>query len=200
MRVRTLIPSLGLALGVAALAQAAPAQGKKAEAIFAGGCFWCMEPPFDKIGGVLSTTSGYIGGTVTNPTYEQVSSGRSGHLEAVKIEYDPTKVSYEKLLEIFWVNIDPLDGRGQFCDKGEQYESAIFVLNNEQRQAAEKSLANIHLDGKVQTSIRPAAEFYAAEEYHQDYYKKNPVRYNYYRWGCGRDKRLKQLWGEAAEH
>ena len=193
---RTFLQTLCLAMGLSSLAAAVPVNGEKAEAIFAGGCFWCMEPPFDKLDGVISTTSGYTGGTVENPTYEQVSSGRTGHYEAVKIEYDPSKITYEQLLDVFWVNIDPLDGRGQFCDKGQQYASAIFVMNDEERTAAEKSLANIQLDGKVQTKILPAAEFYPAEDYHQDYYKKNPIRYNYYRWGCGRDKRLEQLWGK----
>lgn len=197
---RTIWKALCLAAGVTALAAAAPVQGETAEAIFAGGCFWCMEPPFDKLDGVIATTSGYTGGAVENPTYEQVSSGRTGHYEAVKIKYDPSKVSYGQLLDVYWVNIDPLDGSGQFCDKGQQYASAIFVKNDEERAAAEKSMASIHLDGKVETKILPASEFYPAEEYHQDYYRKNPIRYNYYRWGCGRDKRLKQLWGDAASH
>ncbi len=192
---RLAILAFAFALG-ASVMSAEPKQDQKAEAIFAGGCFWCMEPPFDKLDGVLSTTSGYIGGRVENPTYEQVSYGRTGHLEAVKIEYDPSKVSYEKLLEVFWVNIDPLDGRGQFCDKGEQYTSAIFALDEKQREAAEASFAALTLEGEIQTTVRPAATFYPAEDYHQDYYKKNPIRYKYYRWGCGRDKRLKQLWGK----
>jgi peptide-methionine (S)-S-oxide reductase len=185
-----------LVLGAAALAQAAPVQGERAEAIFAGGCFWCMEPPFDKVDGVLETISGYTGGTVKNPTYEQVSSGRTGHRESLKVVYDPSKVSYEELLQVFWRNIDPLDGRGQFCDKGEQYTSAIFVLDDEQRKAAEASLANLSLEGKIKTQILPASEFYPAEDYHQDYYEKNPIRYKFYRWNCGRDQRLEELWSK----
>jgi len=168
------------------------------KAIFGGGCFWCMEPPYDKLEGVISTTSGYTGGHLDNPGYRDVSSGRSGHVEVVEITYDPEKISYEKLLKVFWVNIDPLNSRGQFCDSGSQYLSTIFYLTKEQRDAAEKSLkalvkSNI-LDGKVATTIRPASQFYPAEEYHQNYYQKNPVRYKYYRYGCGRDKRLKKLW------
>ena len=192
---RLLFLLFAVTLGAVALG-AAPKKGETATAIFAGGCFWCMEPPFDKLDGVRSTVSGYIGGSVENPTYEQVSSGRTGHLEAVKIEYDPAKISYEKLLEVFWRNIDPLDGRGQFCDKGEQYTSAIFALDEAQRKAAEASLTKLDLDGEIQTTVRPGAKFYPAEEYHQDYYIKNPVRYRVYRWGCGRDQRLKQLWGK----
>lgn len=173
------------------------------KAIFAGGCFWCMEPPFDKIDGVISTTSGYTGGHQKNPTYYDVSSGRSGHIEVVEIVYDPTKVSYEKLLDIFWVNIDPLNSRGQFCDNGSQYLSAIFYLNQEQKNAAEKSLNTLkdsnRLKGKIVTTIRPAEKFYPAEEYHQDYYIKNSFSYKYYRYRCGRDSRLKQLWHDDAK-
>lgn len=190
-----------LALAMTATIAAAP-ENKTAgteKALFAGGCFWCMEPPFDKLDGVLSTTSGYAGGRTANPTYKEVSSGRTGHLEVVEIEYDPSKVSYEELLEVFWRNIDPLDGRGQFCDKGEQYTSAIFALNEEQAAAAKASKEAVSLEGEIQTRILPAATFYPAEDYHQDYYKKNPVRYKYYRWGCGRDQRLKKLWGKPAK-
>jgi len=173
------------------------------KAIFAGGCFWCMEPPFVKIDGVISTTSGYTGGHQKNPTYYDVSSGRSGHIEVVEIVYDPTKVSYEKLLDIFWVNIDPLNSRGQFCDNGSQYLSDIFYLNQEQKNAAEKSI-NAQKDskkikGKIVTTIRPAEKFYPAEEYHQDYYIKNSFSYKYYRYRCGRDSRLKQLWQDDAK-
>jgi peptide-methionine (S)-S-oxide reductase len=195
-----LLKTIAIALGVAALAATAPKPGDKAVAIFAGGCFWCMEPPFDKLDGVLSTTAGYTGGTVQNPTYEQVSAGGTGHREAVKVEYDPARVSYSKLLDVFWANIDPLDGKGQFCDKGQQYTSAIFVLDDEQRKEAEASLAALKLDGKIQTAILPAAKFYPAEDYHQDYYINNPVRYKFYRWGCGRDQRLEKLWGTKAAH
>ncbi len=183
----------------AGVSAAEPEQRESAIAVFAGGCFWCMEPPFDKLDGVLSTTSGYAGGHTKNPTYREVSAGRSGHLEVLRVEYDPSRVSYSELLDVFWRNIDPLDARGQFCDKGEQYTSAIFFGNDEERAAAEASKSAVEasgkLDGAVQTRILPAVRFYAAEEYHQDYYKKNPVRYKIYRWNCGRDSRLKRLWG-----
>ncbi|MBQ0711985.1 MAG: peptide-methionine (S)-S-oxide reductase MsrA [Porticoccus sp.] len=171
------------------------------KAVFGGGCFWCMEPPYDKLEGVISTTSGYTGGHLESPSYQDVSSGRSGHVEVVEVSYDPEKVSYQQLLDVFWVNIDPLNSRGQFCDNGSQYLSAIFYLNEHQRRAAENSLkvlveSNI-LKGKIATTIRPAEKFYPAEEYHQNYYKKNPIRYHYYRHGCGRDKRLEALWKEV---
>lgn len=173
----------------------------RAVAIFAGGCFWCMEPPFDKLDGVTATISGYTGGVKPNPTYEQVSAGTTGHLEVVRVEYDPARVTYERLLEVFWRNIDPLDAHGQFCDKGEQYLSAIFVADDQQRTAAEASKAALERSGKlpgpIVTRILPAAPFYPAEEYHQDYYRKNPLKYSYYRWGCGRDARLERLWGPA---
>ena len=173
------------------------------KAIFAGGCFWCMEPPFDKLDGVISTTSGYTGGHQENPTYYDVSSGRSGHVEVVEIVYDPEKVSYEKLLNVFWANIDPLNSRGQFCDNGSQYLSAIFYLNKEQKRAAEKSLETLKqsgkLKGKIVTTIRPAKKFYPAEEYHQDYYINNSLSYKYYRYRCGRDSRLKELWSSRKE-
>ncbi|HUG81448.1 MAG TPA: peptide-methionine (S)-S-oxide reductase MsrA [Bryobacterales bacterium] len=204
MRCTGLLITLVVITILAAPAAAAPKQDGTAVAIFAGGCFWCMEPPFDKLDGVISTTSGYTGGPEVNPSYEQVSSGSTQHREAVQIEYDPKRVSYEKLLEVFWRNIDPLDGRGQFCDKGRHYTSAIFALDDAQRAAAEQSKAAIEaegrLDGKIRTDILAAGPFYAAEDYHQDYYMKNPVRYKYYRWGCGRDARLQKLWGDAAGH
>ncbi|MDA1313887.1 MAG: peptide-methionine (S)-S-oxide reductase MsrA [Acidobacteria bacterium] len=204
MRYSGLLITLAVITVLAAPAAAAPKRDDTAIAIFAGGCFWCMEPPFDKLDGVISTTSGYIGGAEKNPTYEQVSSGRTKHREAVQIEYDPKRVSYDKLLEVFWHNIDPLDGRGQFCDKGRHYTSAIFALDDVQHAAAEQSKATIEsegkLDGKMRTEILAAEPFYAAEDYHQDYYVKNPVRYKYYRWGCGRDARLQKLWGDAAGH
>ena len=170
------------------------------EAIFAGGCFWCMEGPYDKLDGVISTTSGYTDGQVKNPTYKQVSSGNTGHTEAVKIEYDPGKISYEKLLEVFWVNIDPLTANAQFCDHGSQYRSGIYYKNAAQKAAALASLKRIQakFDKPVVTEIDPASTFYPAEEYHQNYYQKNPVRYKYYRWSCGRDQRLKELWGDNA--
>lgn len=179
---------------------AANAEGA-ATATFAGGCFWCMEPPFDAIDGVFSTTSGYVGGPEKNPTYEQVSSGRTGHTEAVEIRYDPTKVSYGELLEVFWKNIDPTTANRQFCDRGPQYRSAIFFHDEEQKALAQASLSKIEesgvLDKPVVTQLIPATPFYAAEEYHQDYYKKNPVRYKLYRTGCGRDRVLKGIWGSA---
>jgi peptide-methionine (S)-S-oxide reductase len=189
----------GLMLGVALAATAAEpvAQGKAtATAIFAGGCFWCMEPPFDKLPGVVATTSGYTGGQKMNPTYEQVSAGDTGHVEAMQVTYDPKLVSYEKLLEVFWRNVDPLDKGGQFCDRGSTYTTAIFYANEEQKKLAEQSKAAIEkkLGKAIVTAIRPAATFYAAEDYHQDYYQKNPLRYKYYRHSCGRDQRLEQLW------
>lgn len=185
------------------LALAAPVSAQDlAKATFAGGCFWCMEPPYDKLEGVVSTTSGYIGGKTQNPTYEQVSSGGTGHAEAVQIVYDPKKVSYEKLLEVFWRNIDPADASGQFCDKGTQYRSAIFYHGEEQKRIAEASKATLEkskpFKQAIATTIVPAAEFYPAEEYHQDYYQKNPIRYKFYRSRCGRDQRLEQLWGKAS--
>ncbi len=189
----------GLMLGALALA-AEPAASDKATAVFAGGCFWCMEPPYDELAGVVSTTSGYTGGRKLNPTYQEVSAGGTGHFEAVQIAYDPAKVSYEKLLEVFWRNVDPLDGGGQFCDRGGSYKTAIFYQNDEQKHLAERSKAEIEqrLGKKVVTPILPAATFYAAEDYHQDYYKKNPLRYKYYRYSCGRDQRLEKLWGKKS--
>ena len=176
------------------------ADGKHAEAIFAGGCFWCMEGPYDKLDGVISTTSGYTDGQVKNPTYKQVSSGNTGHTEAIKVVYDPDKISYEKLLDVFWVNIDPLTANAQFCDHGSQYRSGIYYKDEMQKKAALASVTRIQekFDKPVVTEIDPASTFYPAEEYHQDYYLKNPVRYNYYRWRCGRDQRLKELWGDDA--
>jgi peptide-methionine (S)-S-oxide reductase len=177
--------------------------GQKLEkATFAGGCFWCMEPAFDHLPGVQSVTSGYTGGTKKNPTYEEVSSGTTGHAESVEILYDPSKISYEKLLEVFWHNIDPTVKDRQFCDEGGQYRSAVFYHNEEQRRLAEASKKALEeskrFKGPVYTDITPAAQFYPAEEYHQHYYRKNPVRYKFYRWNCGRDERLSELWGESA--
>lgn len=174
-----------------------------AVAVFAGGCFWCTESDFDKVPGVLSTTSGYIGGHVENPTYEDVSYGASGHLEAVQVRYDPSKISYAQLLEAYWPTIDPVTKNAQFCDKGTQYRSAIFFGNTQEQALAEASKAALDRSGKlpgpVVTEILQATTFYPAEEYHQDYHNKNPIRYNYYRNGCGRDDRLEQLWGKKAE-
>ena len=169
-------------------------------ATFAGGCFWCMEPPFDKLDGVISTTSGYTGGDKKDPTYKQVSHGGTGHTEAVQIVYDPNRISYPELLDVFWHNIDPTTVDGQFCDWGNQYRSEIFYEDTEQKKLAENSKAAL-LELKpfkepVVTQITAASTFYPAEDYHQDYYQKNPVRYKFYRYGCGRDKRLEELWGK----
>jgi peptide-methionine (S)-S-oxide reductase len=177
-------------------------QANRATATFAGGCFWCEETAFEGLPGVESVISGYAGGQVKNPTYEQVSGGSTGHAESVQVTYDPAKISYAKLLEVFWHNVDPLDAGGQFCDRGNQYRSAIFYANDEQRRDAEASRVALEKEsrfkGKIATQIVPVGTFYPAEEYHQDFYKKNPVRYRQYRQGCGRDARLKSLWGEAA--
>jgi peptide-methionine (S)-S-oxide reductase len=184
-------------------AAASPAPGL-AHATFAGGCFWCMEGPFDHVPGVVSTTSGYTGGNVKKPSYEQVSSGATGHAESVDVVYDPAKVTYGQLLDVFWHNVDPLDGGGQFCDRGNQYRTAIFYHDEEQKRLAEESKQALEASGKLKkkivTQIVPAGEFYPAEDYHQDYYLRNPIRYKYYRFNCGRDDRLKQLWGEAPAH
>ncbi len=173
-----------------------------ARAVFAGGCFWCMEPPFDKLEGVISTTSGYTGGHTENPTYKQVSSDTTGHFEAVEIIYDTEKINYETLLNVFWHNIDPLDPYGQFCDKGESYRTAIFYLNDQQKELANTSVSKIvasdYFESPIVTEVLPAKTFYPAEDYHQDYYEKNPLRYKYYRFACGRDNRLEELWGESA--
>ncbi|MCI0416286.1 peptide-methionine (S)-S-oxide reductase MsrA [bacterium] len=175
---------------------------KTAKATFAGGCFWCMEEPFDRLDGVISTTSGYTDGKKKNPTYEEVSSGSTGHAEAVQIVYDPSRVSYGKLLDVFWQNIDPADGGGQFCDRGNQYRTGIYYHDENQKVLAEKSKQEkaAFLKKPVVTPIVPAPEFYPAEEYHQDFYKKSSVRYKTYRLGCGRDRRLRQLWGTASNH
>ena len=192
-----LLVSLALQAGAAVAAESATAK-----AVFAGGCFWCMEAPFDAIDGVKSTTSGYIGGTTKSPTYEQVSSGRTGHAEAVQVIYDPKKVTYEKLLYVYWRNIDPTTPNRQFCDAGTQYRTGIFYVDEAQKKAALASKAELEkskpFPGAVVTEITAAGEFTPAEDYHQDYYLKNPVRYKFYRTGCGRDDRLKELWGVQA--
>jgi peptide-methionine (S)-S-oxide reductase len=195
-------------LAPAAVAQqdsATSAKDGRAVATFAGGCFWCMEPPYDKLDGVLATISGYTGGTTADPTYEEVSQGGTGHVEVVQVTYDPAKVTYEKLLEVFWRNVDPLDAGGQFCDRGDQYRTGIFVHDEEQRRLAEESRQALEdgqrLDGQpIVTEIEEADAFYPAEDYHQDYYEKNPVRYKFYRWNCGRDQRLAELWGAEPTH
>ena len=172
-----------------------------AKATFAGGCFWCMEPPFDKLDGVISTTSGYTGGERRNPTYQEVAGGRTRHAEAVEIVYDPSQISYGQLLDVFWMNVDPLTRNRQFCDGGAQYRTAIFFHDDEQKRLARDTKQRIDDSGRfgqpVVTEIVEAGEFWAAEEYHQDYYMKNPIRYKFYRYGCGRDKRLDELWGEG---
>ncbi len=167
-----------------------------AVAIFAGGCFWCMEPPFDKLPGVLSTTSGYTDGQQVDPDYRAVSAGRTGHTEAVEIRYDPSQVTYRTLLETFWQNVDPFAVNRQFCDKGSQYRSGIYFAHEQEREQAQASADAVaeKFGLPVATEIKPASTFYAAEDYHQDYYLKNPIRYKFYRRGCGRDKRLKELW------
>lgn len=178
----------------------APAAAEKGleKAVFGGGCFWCMESPFEKLDGVTEVLSGYAGGTKKNPTYEEVSSGGTGHVEVVEVTYDPKKISYEKLLETYWVNVDPTVKDRQFCDKGSQYRSAIFYANEEQKAAALASKEALSktkpFAAPIVTEVEPYDTFWPAEEYHQDYYKKNPIRYRYYRNGCGRDKRLKALW------
>ena len=189
------------AFSAAAYAQT-PIAPMIAKATFAGGCFWCVEADFDKLDGVISTTSGYIGGTVANPTYEQVSAKSTGHAEVVEIVYDPSKVTYDRLLEYFWHTTDPTAKDRQFCDAGTPYRHAIFAHGSEQLAAAKASLAALEktkpFKEPIVTQIALATTFYPAEGYHQDYYKKNPVRYQYYRSGCGRDARLKQLWGDKA--
>jgi peptide-methionine (S)-S-oxide reductase len=180
-----------------------PSTDNSAIAVFAGGCFWCTEADFDKVDGVISTTSGYIGGQLKDPSYEAVSSGQSGHIEAVQVRFDPRKTSYAKLLEAYWPSIDPVNAKGQFCDNGPQYLSAIFYNSAEQQQLAQASKAALAASGRlpapIVTQILPASTFYPAEDYHQDYHSKNPLRYNYYRRGCGRDARLEALWGTPAQ-
>jgi peptide-methionine (S)-S-oxide reductase len=195
-------------LGYFVLASAPIAQtaGDKtlAKATFAGGCFWCMEPPFDELEGVVSTTSGYTGGQKKNPTYHEVAAGTTGHAESVEIVFDPAKVSYAKLLDVFWHNIDPLTPDAQFCDHGSQYRTAIFYHSEEQKRLAEASKKELEQSGRftqaIVTEVVPAGEFYQAEDYHQDYYQKNPVRYKFYRYSCGRDQRLAELWGFGPAH
>lgn len=189
----------------AGASESAAAQDARLEvATFAGGCFWCMVPPFDNLKGVVSVTSGYTGGRVENPTYQDVSAGGTGHAEAVQIRYDPAQVGYEKLLELFWHNIDPLAINRQFCDSGNQYRSEIFYHNEKQKRLAEASKAALEKSGlfhePIATKITAATAFYPAEEYHQAFYKKSPIRYKFYRYLCGRDQRLEALWGAQAGH
>ena len=196
-----------LTVAILGLPLTAPAQTKTAEAIFAGGCFWCMEPPFDATEGVISTTSGYSGGDKPNPTYHDVSSGTTGHYEVVRVEYDAGKVSYKKLLDVFWHNIDPFNSRGQFCDQGPQYRAVIFYGSDEEKRLAEASKADLEAGKRFRaptvTQILPARAFYPAEDYHQDFYLKNPLKYKFYRFNCRRDARLDEVWGadrEQARH
>src|SRR6185369_13511117 len=202
MRRLLLIISLTIAATFFYGPQSESAESRKAT--FAGGCFWCMEPAFDSLKGVISVTSGYTGGKKENPTYKEVSAGGTGHAEAVEIVYDPAIISYRALLDTFWSNIDPVAVNRQFCDSGNQYRSAIFYHSEEQARLARASKAALERSKRfskpVATEISPAGRFYPAEEYHQKYYKKNPLRYKYYRSGCGRDRRLKELWGENAGH
>lgn len=183
--------------------QASTAKGT-ARAVFAGGCFWCMEKPFDEIDGVLSTVSGYTGGHKNNPTYKEVSAGNTGHTEALEVVFDPKLVSYKELLDVFWVNVDPTKNDRQFCDVGSQYRPEIFPVDSEQRAVAEKSLAEVSksktFSAPIVLDITDASTFYPAEDYHQNYYQRNPLRYKYYRTSCGRDARLNELWGNAAKH
>lgn len=202
---RTLLTFLLAPFAPLLFAQAqGPAPAGMAVATFAGGCFWCMESDFDKVPGVTQTISGYTGGTKVNPTYEEVSSGATGHAESVQVIFDPKKVSYEKLLDVYWVSVDPTVKDRQFCDVGNQYRTAIFYNGESQRKAAEASKSALEkskpFKQPIVTQIVAAGPFYRAEEYHQDYYMKNPVRYQIYRTGCGRDARLKELWGDRARH
>jgi peptide-methionine (S)-S-oxide reductase len=195
MRILTIILMLCMSAGGAMAAE-------YKSAVFAGGCFWCLEGPFDALPGVIKTESGYTGGSIQNPTYEQVSSGTSGHVEAMRVVYDPGKITYDELLAVFWRNIDPTDDGGQFCDRGPQYRSAVFVADAQEEAVARREKARLEksMSMRIVTEILPLAEFYVAEEYHQDYYQKNPLRYHYYRSACGRDRRLKQIWGAEAGH
>jgi peptide-methionine (S)-S-oxide reductase len=187
-------------LALASLMSVGAAQAAEEKAIFAGGCFWCVEADFEKVDGVKEAVSGYIGGTVANPTYKQVTAGGTGHYEAVEITFDNEKVSYRELVDILWRTIDPVDEGGQFCDRGDSYRTAIFTLTADQEAAAlaSRTAAESALDQSIMTQIISDDRFYEAEDYHQDYYKKNPVRYNFYRFTCGRDKRVEALWGDQA--
>ena len=187
---------------VPAATEALVRQGKLASAVFAGGCFWCVETAFEPLPGVVAVISGFSGGAEKEPTYEDVSSSRTGHIESVRVLYDPAKVTYERLLEVFWHNIDPTQADGQFCDRGPQYRSAVFFGGPAEKAAAERTRQAVaaKLPGPVVTELLPFTEFWPAENYHQDFYKKNPEHYRAYREGCGRDRRLRALWGEEAGH
>ena len=187
---------------LAVFAATIPASAQELKtAVFAGGCFWCMEPPFDELDGVVSTTSGYTGGQAENPTYKQVTYGDTGHLEAVKVTYDAETIDYATLLDVYWRNIDPYDNSGQFCDKGSSYRAAIFVGDDEEMALAERTKRQLEekLGARFVTRILPRSEFYDAEDYHQDYYLENPIRYKYYRFRCRRDARLDEVWGPSTE-
>ncbi len=195
LQLASLLAAMAFA-SAAAPQQPAPAAPKLATAIFAGGCFWCVEADFEKLHGVVKVESGYTGGKLDNPTYEQVSAGGTGHAEAARVYYDPSQVTYAQLLDYFWHHVDPTVKDRQFCDVGHQYRTAIFYQNDAERAAAMASKAALERRfAHVYTEIVPAGRFYLAEEYHQDYYKKNPIRYNYYRFACGRDARVKEVWG-----
>lgn len=198
MRHLTAFVAALLALASLAIGNKAAAEVKSA--IFAGGCFWCVEEAFDKVPGVVATTSGYTGGSLVNPTYEQVSAGGTGHFESVKVDYDAAKVSYAQLLDAFWHNIDPFDARGQFCDKGSQYRSAIFVAGPEEEALAKASKEKVaaQFNKPVATLILPAQTFYPAEGYHQNFHVTNAARYKFYKFGCGRPQRLQELWGDPS--
>jgi len=198
---KTVLLWMGVVLIISAAPESMAASGQGLEkATFAGGCFWCMEPPFDRLEGVKSVVSGYTGGYKKNPTYEEVSSGSTGHAESVEITYDPAVTSYQKLLDVFWHNIDPTVKDRQFCDVGSQYRTAIYYHNAEQKRLAEASKKALEeskrFRGPIYTEVTAAATFYPAEEYHQKYYQKNPVRYKLYRFNCGRDQGLRELWGQ----
>jgi peptide-methionine (S)-S-oxide reductase len=199
---KTILFSIAIVIMTTVLSFSQTASTEKA--VFAGGCFWCEETAFEGKPGVISAVSGYAGGHTANPTYDQVSAGGTGHAESVEVTYDPKKITYQQLLDIFWHNADPTDSGGQFCDRGDQYRSQIFYTNENQRKLAEASKAEVMktkpFSAPIVTQVTPLKAFYPAEEYHQDFYKKNPVRYESYRLGCGRDRRLKELWGEKAGH
>ncbi|MEM1082221.1 MAG: peptide-methionine (S)-S-oxide reductase MsrA [Pseudomonadota bacterium] len=189
-------------IAVIALISSSPAWADEAVATFGGGCFWCMEPPYDKLDGVISTTSGFMGGRLSNPSYRDVTTGTTGHVEVVQVRYDPDKISYEDLLYVYWRNVDPLTNNRQFCDRGEPYRPVIFAHGETQAELANASRQALidaaRFDDPIIVPVEPAAEFWPAEDYHQDYYEKNPIRYRYYRFSCGRDGRLEDLWGDEA--
>jgi len=200
MTIRQFAASLATAIVLTAGPAAAQEDDDLARATFAGGCFWCMEPPYDEIDGVVETISGFSGGHVVDPSYQQVVQGRTGHLEVVQVVYDPAKVDYQKLLDIYWPNVDPFDGGGQFCDRGESYRPAIFVHDERQERLAQQSLERVQarFEQPIEVTIEPFEAFYRAEDYHQNYYQENSIRYKYYRWRCGRDDRLEAVWGDQA--